>query len=61
MTMTCLDCNQRLDHCHGTLILHTVGFAECSDPECREVVRYRHALVVECGAFVHCPVCTGAG
>ena len=32
----CAGCEQDLEHCHGTAILHLDGAADCSDdPDCR--------------------------
>jgi hypothetical protein len=32
----CSDCDQDLEHCHGTAIIREDGLHECSeDPECR--------------------------
>lgn len=46
----CPDCETLLEHCHGTLILHVLGFVECSDPDCRQPRIERHAAVLECDA-----------
>lgn len=46
--MNCCLCTEDLDHCHGTLIVHSALFVECADPDCVDVSRVRHALVVEC-------------
>lgn len=41
-----------LDHCHGTLILHTDGAAECTDELCLRVTEVRHQLIVDCAELV---------
>jgi hypothetical protein len=47
--MTCPECIEDLDHCHGALVLHGDGTVECVDPECYDLGRDRHALVVRPG------------
>ncbi|MEU5840894.1 hypothetical protein [Rhodococcus sp. NPDC047139] len=46
--MTCSQCNHELDHCHGTLVLHTEASADCTDPGCVDFAIVRHTLVLEC-------------
>ncbi|MDQ7807069.1 hypothetical protein Q5425_25290 [Amycolatopsis sp. A133] len=47
--MECASCHARIDHCHGTLVVHPEGgFAECTDPACQDGDRVRHALIVDC-------------
>ncbi len=46
----CLDCAGSLDHCHGTLVVHTDFTVECTETGCVLVHRERHALVVDCAA-----------
>ena len=31
----CADCQDAVDHCHGTLILHVDGEAECTEDGCQ--------------------------
>jgi serine phosphatase RsbU (regulator of sigma subunit) len=45
--MTCPDCAAELDHCHGVLVLHSDGIVECTDPDCVDLGRDRHALGVQ--------------
>jgi hypothetical protein len=46
---TCAECEQDLEHCHGTAIAHFDGSGECSeDPDCRLAVEL-HLFVVSCG------------
>jgi hypothetical protein len=44
--MTCLDCADEVDHCHGTLVVRVDGVLECTDHGCVALVRERHELVV---------------
>jgi hypothetical protein len=49
--MECASCDARIDHCHGTLVVHPEGgFAECTEPACGDGDRLRHALIVDCPA-----------
>ncbi|HEY7594233.1 MAG TPA: hypothetical protein VH969_13855 [Actinophytocola sp.] len=60
--MTCPDCGDRVDHCHGTLVLHADDVevtAECIDPACDAPELASHTLVVGCGEL-GCPACATA-
>ncbi|UYP19522.1 hypothetical protein OED52_02850 [Rhodococcus sp. Z13] len=46
--MTCSHCNQDIDHCHGTLVLHAVTPAQCTEPDCTDLDLVRHTLVLDC-------------
>lgn len=46
--MTCTHCAEGLDHCHGTLVLHSAFPFECSEPDCTDFGIVRHTLVVDC-------------
>lgn len=46
----CLDCAGSLDHCHGTLVVHSDFIVECTEAGCVLAHRERHALVVDCVA-----------
>jgi hypothetical protein len=55
----CGGCEQDLEHCHGTAILHLDGAADCSDdPDCRQAADL-HLFVIPC-AEVDCG-CDAAG
>jgi hypothetical protein len=44
----CAGCEQDLEHCHGTAILHPDGIADCSDdPGCRLTAEL-HLFVLAC-------------
>jgi hypothetical protein len=54
----CVRCARDLDHCHGTLVVHTAGDVECTEPACFDVDRVRHAFVVDCaGTLVDACTC----
>lgn len=44
--MTCPDCVQEADHCHGTLIRQVDGTLECTEVGCVDTGRERHEPVV---------------
>ena len=52
--MACLSCEtgtdqlDRLDHCHGTLIVHTDNTVECTDDDCYSTDQARHTFIVDC-------------
>ena len=48
MNVTCTDCAILLDHCHGTLVMHSHGGMECTDPRCANAHPLRHPLVIDC-------------
>ncbi len=49
MTSGCRECRAGLDHCHGTVIVHTLRWSECTEQDCvtPEVV---HAFTIDCEA-----------
>ncbi|MEE2032683.1 hypothetical protein [Rhodococcus chondri] len=56
--MTCTACKDDLDHCHGTLVLHTIVNIECTDPDCTDLALVRHSLVVDCSDIVGGCICS---
>ena len=55
----CAECQQDLEHCHGTAILHIDGAADCADdPDCRLTAEL-HLFVVSCAELDRC--CDAAG
>ena len=46
----CVECLGALDHCHGTLVVHSHGAVECTDDACVLLHAVRHTLVVDCSA-----------
>ncbi|MGU3431803.1 hypothetical protein ACNHUS_02190 [Actinomycetes bacterium M1A6_2h] len=55
--MTCHDCAAAVDHCHGTLIVHSTHVVECTDETCVELQAIRHVFVVDCTAVAGGCVC----
>jgi hypothetical protein len=52
----CAECEDDLEHCHGTAIVHADGRCECSDDiDCRALAEV-HAFAVACRE-VDCPCC----
>lgn len=49
MSRECFDCDGDVDHCHGTLVVHPAGGAECTEDGCADRDRHRHTLVTDCG------------
>jgi hypothetical protein len=46
---TCFECEQDLEHCHGTVIVHCDGTGDCAeDPGCRLGVE-QHLFEISCG------------
>jgi hypothetical protein len=58
ITSACADCDQDLEHCHGTAFQHCDGAADCSDdPGCR-LPADLHLFVAGC-AEVGCDCTAG--
>jgi hypothetical protein len=51
--MSCTQCADELDHCHGTLIAHLDGAAECTDA-CADPDPARHPATSPCGVLGEC-------
>jgi hypothetical protein len=51
MATQCSLCDRGIEHCHGTLVLHSDGTAECTDGFCDEDQADLHELVLECRQF----------
>ncbi|MEV0946947.1 hypothetical protein [Rhodococcus sp. NPDC049939] len=43
-----------IDACDGTLIVHALYPAECTDESCVELSEVRHALIIDCGELDDC-------
>jgi hypothetical protein len=52
--MSCARCAEDLDHCHGTLITHADGTAECTTPACRNTDGARHTALADCATLADC-------
>lgn len=48
MNLECADCAAGFDHCHGTLIVHASGPADCTQPGCPDLDAARHGLRIDC-------------
>jgi hypothetical protein len=55
---SCPDCGlkvdpfDRLDHCHGTLVVHSDRSMDCTDPGCVLPELLRHDLIIDCMAVI---------
>lgn len=52
-TRVCTSCDSALDHCHGTLIVHTDWSVDCTNTDisssgCYDGDRSRHSFIVDC-------------
>ncbi|HZU47491.1 MAG TPA: hypothetical protein VFA16_09630 [Mycobacterium sp.] len=50
MSTTCRDCRAGLDHCHGTVIRHSLRRSECTEDGCTSPELLPHDFVVDCDA-----------
>jgi hypothetical protein len=50
MSTGCHDCRAGLDHCHGTMIHHSLHRSECTEPDCATPELVMHSFVVDCEA-----------
>ena len=57
--MSCRDCTAAVDHCHGTLVIHSSGSPECTEPECLDYEYVRHYLVLDCSEITGGCQCIG--
>jgi hypothetical protein len=49
---SCQDCGLEIDHCHGTLVVHSDGTVDCTDAACEFPDLLRHALIIDCAAVL---------
>jgi hypothetical protein len=49
---SCPDCGLNVDHCHGTLVVHSDRFVDCTDASCVFPDPLRHELLVDCVAVL---------
>lgn len=47
------------DRCEGTLVIHAVGDAECTEPDCVDLEYVRHFLVLDCDEITGGCQCIG--
>ncbi|HTY33500.1 hypothetical protein [Mycobacterium sp.] len=50
MSAECRECRAGLDHCHGTIIRHSLRRWECTEPDCDSPELLVHTFVVDCDA-----------
>ncbi|WP_099025888.1 hypothetical protein [Mycolicibacterium palauense] len=50
MEPRCRLCAAGLQHCHGTLIRHSLGHAECTEDGCTTPEAVVHTFVIDCDA-----------
>jgi hypothetical protein len=49
---SCSDCGLDVDHCHGTLVVHSDRSLDCTDVGCDLPDLLRHGFVVDCMAVL---------
>jgi hypothetical protein len=49
---SCPDCGLEVDHCHGTLVVHSDRSMDCTDPGCLLPELLRHDLIIDCMAVI---------
>jgi hypothetical protein len=49
---SCPDCGTGIDHCHGTLVIHSDRTVECTDAACDLADLLRHALIIDCSVVL---------
>ena len=57
MTTECPLCSRGIEHCHGSLVVHSDGTAECTEITCVDLQFDRHELVLECHRLATGCVC----
>ena len=50
MGAACWRCEAGWEHCHGTVIRHSLRHAECTDHGCPGAELVPHGLVIDCDA-----------
>ena len=48
----CPDCGLHVDHCHGTLVVHSDRSLECTDAACELPDLLRHLFIIDCRAVL---------
>jgi hypothetical protein len=49
---SCSDCGRDVDHCHGTLVIHSDRTVECTNAACELGDLLRHVFVIDCAAVL---------
>jgi hypothetical protein len=50
MSADCRDCLAGLEHCHGTIIRHSLRRSECTETDCVSPELLAHTFVIDCDA-----------
>ena len=50
MSAECRECRAGLDHCHGSIIRHSLRRWECTEPNCDSPELLVHTFVIDCDA-----------
>jgi hypothetical protein len=50
MDLGCRRCRDGWAHCHGTVIIHALSRAECTEPDCDGPDLIAHELRIDCDA-----------
>jgi hypothetical protein len=48
MGVTCWKCEAAWDHCHGTVIRHSLRHTECTQSDCPSPELVPHTLIIDC-------------
>ncbi|HKH56212.1 MAG TPA: hypothetical protein VKA58_12230 [Propionibacteriaceae bacterium] len=49
---SCVDCDRDVDHCHGTLVVHSDRTVECTHAGCELGDLLRHVFIIDCAAVL---------
>ena len=49
---SCVDCDRDVDHCHGTLVVHSDRTVECTHAACELGDLLRHVFIIDCAAVL---------
>ncbi len=49
---SCQDCGLEIDHCHGTLVVHSDRTVDCTDAACELPDLLRHPLIIDCATVL---------
>lgn len=59
MVTECPLCSRGIDHCHGSLVVHDDGVAECTEITCEDSHVDMHELVLDCWQVAGGCMCVG--
>lgn len=57
MVTQCPLCSRGIEHCHGSLVVHSDGTSECTAITCEDLHVEMHELVLECIQLANGCVC----